>query len=78
MGFSNTIVPRVLGQAAPATVPVRERQPRHVLAGSRLLVLARDAHPPRDLAIALPVGLLGGDQRIIHGRLDVPLGVDGP
>ena len=35
-----------------------------------------DANLPRDLAVAFPVGVLLGDDRIVHRRLDLSGGVD--
>jgi hypothetical protein len=36
----------------------------------------RDLHAAGNLPIALPIGLLVGDQRIVHPRLDGPCRVD--
>src|SRR4029434_10526362 len=37
-----------------------------------------DANLARHLAVALPVGVLVGDARVVHGRLDLSTPVDRP
>src|SRR4030095_3566732 len=37
-----------------------------------------DANLARHLAVALPVGVLVGDARVVHGRLDLSTPVDHP
>jgi hypothetical protein len=40
-------------------------------------MLLRNANPPRDLLVALPIGALLRDARIVHRRLHIPRRIDG-
>lgn len=58
---------------------------RHPASDSRLhpvltvlfLTRSRDPDPPRDLSVALPVGMFLRQERIVRGGLDAPLPANG-
>ena len=67
--------------SSPPQTPSPQRRDRartHSIQRVRAHDTLPDAYLPRDLPVAFPVGLLVRDDRVIHRRLDIALGVDRP